>query len=437
MKQFRDLIVQEIGRSPPDAASSSLPDSCSGRTVMTGSTTHFIAPDFLAVTIGIVVYLVGVGITRRVEFLRSFNIPEPVTGGVLAALVLWFLYLVFHVEIGFDLSTRDRLLVIFFATVGVNAKLSALASGGRVLAVLCAVTVAYVFLQNVVGMAGARLFELPPAAGVMMGSVALVGGHGTTVAWAPIVAAEHGFPAAMEMGIAVATLGLIVASLLGGPLAKFLIEKRDLAPAPVEAATDRLSERVTGGVIDTVGFMHALLAVNVAVILGYVMHGWITSVTSLKLPLFVPCLIMGILLSNTVPLVFRRWRWPAGSASLDLIAGYSLSVFLSMSLMGMQLWTLADVAGPVLVVVAAQALVAAAYILFVVFPALGKDYQAAVLCGGFTGLSLGATPTAIANMTATTNHYGPSPNAFIILPLVSAFFVDLVNVVAITYFLPA
>jgi ESS family glutamate:Na+ symporter len=146
---------------------------------------------------------------------------------------------------------------------------------------------------------------------------------------------------------------------------------------------------------------------------------------------------MGIVLSNTVPLVFRRWKWPAGSASLDLIAGYSLSVFLSMSLMSMQLWTLADVAAPVLVVVAVQALVAAAYILFVVFPALGKDYQAAVLCGGFTGLSLGATPTAIANMTATTSHYGPSPNAFIILPLVSAFFVDLVNVVAITYFLPA
>lgn len=404
---------------------------------MTGTTTHFIAPDFLAVTIGIVVYLAGVAITRRVEFLRNFNIPEPVTGGVLAALVFWLLYLAFDVEIGFDLSTRDRLLVIFFATVGVNAKLSALASGGRVLAILCLVTVAYVFLQNGVGVAGARLFDLPPSAGVMLGSVALVGGHGTTVAWAPIVASEHGFPAAMEVGIAVATLGLIVASLLGGPLAKFLIEKRGLAPAPVEAATDRLSERVTGGVIDKVGFMHALLVVNVAVILGYLVHVWISSISEIKLPLFVPCMIMGILLSNTVPLVFRRWSWPAGSASLDLIAGYSLSVFLAMSLMSMQLWTLANVAGPVLMVVAAQALVAAAYILFVVFPALGRDYQAAVLSGGFTGLSLGATPTAIANMTATTGHYGPSPNAFIILPLVSAFFVDLVNVVAITYFLPS
>lgn len=404
---------------------------------MAGETTQFIAPDFLAVTIGIVVYLVGVAITRRVAFLRNFNIPEPVTGGVLAAVALWLVYLVFQVEVGFDLTTRDRLLVIFFATVGVNARLSALAAGGRVLAVLCVVTVVYVFLQNGVGVAGARLFDLPPAAGVMLGSVALVGGHGTTVAWAPIVAAEHGFPAAMETGIAVATLGLIVASLLGGPIAKFLIEKRGLAPAPTAAAADRLSERVTGGQIDKVGFMHALLVVNVAVILGYLAHGWITSVSGIKLPLFVPCLLMGILLSNTVPLIFRSWSWPAGTASLDLIAGYSLSVFLAMSLMSMQLWTLAHVAGPVLMVVAAQTLVAAAYILLIVFPALGKDYQAAVLCGGFTGLSLGATPTAIANMTATTNHYGPSPNAFIILPLVSAFFVDLVNVVAITLFLPS
>jgi ESS family glutamate:Na+ symporter len=404
---------------------------------MTGAPTQFIAPDFLAVTIGIVVYLAGVLITQRVAFLRNFNIPEPVTGGFLAALVLWLVFLVFHVEIGFDLTTRDRLLVIFFATVGVNARLSALAAGGRVLVVLCLVTVVYVFIQNLVGRAGASVFGLPPAAGVMLGSVALVGGHGTTIAWAPIVSAEHGFPAAMETGIAVATLGLIVASVLGGPLAKLLIEKRGLAPDQETVAGSLLSERVTGGPIDKMGVMRALLAVNVTVILGYLAHGWITSATSIKLPLFVPCLIVGILLSNIVPVLFRRVTWPAGSASLDLVAGYSLSIFLSMSLMSMQLWALAEVAGPVLVVVAAQALVSAAYILLVVFPALGRDYQAAVLSGGFTGLSLGATPTAIANMTATTAHYGPSPNAFIILPLVSAFFVDLVNVIAISMFLPS
>jgi ESS family glutamate:Na+ symporter len=295
------------------------------------------------------------------------------------------------------------------------------------------VTVVYVFVQNGVGRAGALVFDLPAAAGVMLGSVALVGGHGTTIAWAPIIAAEHGFPAAMETGIAVATLGLIIASVLGGPIAKYLIEGRALRPDAV--APGEVAPEADSAPIDKMGVMRALLAVNVAVMLGYLAHDWITSVSSIKLPLFVPCLIMGIVLSNTVPLVFPRWPWPAGTASLDLIAGYSLSIFLAMSLMSMQLWTLAQVAGPLLVVVAAQAVVASAYILLVVFPLLGKDYQAAVLSGGFTGLSLGATPTAIANMTATTKHYGPSPNVFIILPLVSAFFVDLVNVAAITLFL--
>jgi ESS family glutamate:Na+ symporter len=402
---------------------------------MNADAARFIAPDFLALTIGIVVYLAGVVITQRVAFLRSFNIPEPVTGGFLAAIAIWLVYLLFNIEIGFDLSTRDRLLVIFFATVGVNARLAALAAGGRVLVILCLVTIVYVFLQNGVGRAGAFLFGLPSAAGVMMGSVALVGGHGTTIAWAPIIAGQHGFPAAMETGIAVATLGLIIASVLGGPISKYLIEKRGARPRPADLASGEAAAQSDIAPIDKMGVMRAMLAVNVAVILGYVVHDWITSATAIKLPLFVPCLIMGIALSNTVPLIFPRWPWPAGTASLDLISGYALSIFLAMSLMSMQLWTLAQVAGPLLIVVAIQALVATTYILLVVFPALGRDYQAAVLSGGFTGLSLGATPTAIANMTATTRHYGPSPNAFIILPLVSAFFVDLVNVMAITLFL--
>ena len=180
-----------------------------------------------------------------------------------------------------------------------------------------------------------------------------------------------------------------------------------------------------------------MLAVNVAVILGYLVHSWITSASGIKLPLFVPCLLMGILLSNTVPALFPRIHWPARTASLELISSYALSIFLAMSLMSMQLWTLAGVAGPLFAVVAVQTIVATAYILLVVFPTLGRDYQAAVLSGGFTGLSLGSTPTAIACMSAITKNYGPAPNAFIILPLVSAFFVDIVNVAAISLFLRA
>jgi ESS family glutamate:Na+ symporter len=267
-----------------------------------------------------------------------------------------------------------------------------------------------------------------------MGSIALVGGHGTTIAWAPAIAAEHGFPAAVETGTAVATLGLILASLLGGPVAKFLIERQKLVVGSSAAGAATAASEADVAAIDKSSLMYAILMVNIAVILGYLVHGPITGL-GVKLPLFVPCLIMGIVLSNTVPLILPKVPWPARTPSLTLISDYALSVFLAVSLMSMQLWTLAEIAGPLLVVVAVQAIVAIAFIVMVLFPLLGRDYQAAVLSAGFTGLTLGATPTAIASMTAVTDHYGPSPNAFIILPLVSAFFVDLVNVVAIKFFL--
>jgi ESS family glutamate:Na+ symporter len=169
--------------------------------------------------------------------------------------------------------------------------------------------------------------------------------------------------------------------------------------------------------------MYALLMVNIAVIVGYMVHGPITEM-GIKLPLLVPCLIMGIVLSNTVPLIFPKLPWPARPLSLALIFDYALSVF------SMQLWTLAEIAGPLLIVVIMQAAVAVAFIVLTLFPLLGRDYPAAVLSAGFTGLSLGATPTAIPSMTAVTEHYGPSPNAFI-----SAFFVDIINVIAIKVFL--
>jgi ESS family glutamate:Na+ symporter len=400
---------------------------------MTPAANSLVAPDFLTLTLGLLVYFVGAIVTRRVAFLRDYNIPEPVSGGFLAAVVLWVFYAATGQAISFEMIARDRLLVIFFAAVGINARLSDLLAGGRALMVLCMLTTIFVFLQNVVGTLGASLFSLPSAAGVIMGSIALVGGHGTTIAWAPAIAAEHGFPAAVETGTAVATLGLIIASLLGGPVAKFLIERQKLLSG-IAAGTDTTAAEVGPATIDKSSLMYALLMVNVAVIIGYLVHRPITEL-GIKLPLFVPCLIAGIVLSNTIPLIFPKLPWPARSPSLTLISDYALSVFLAISLMSMQLWSLAEIAGPLLVVVAVQTVVAVAFIVMVLFPLLGRDYQAAVLSAGFTGLTLGATPTAIASMTAVTEHYGPSPNAFIILPLVSAFFVDIINVIAIKVFL--
>jgi len=401
---------------------------------MTPAANTLVAPDFLALTLGLVVYFMGVIVTRNVAFLRNYNIPEPVTGGFLAAVFVWGLHAATGWTISFEMITRDRLLVIFFASVGINSRLSDLLAGGKALIVLCVLTTVYVFLQNVVGVLGASLFGLPSAAGLIMGSIALVGGHGTTIAWAPAIAAEHGFPTAIETGTAVATIGLIVASLLGGPVAKFLIERGKLVSGADASGSEDAASEADPAPIDKSGIMYALLMINIAVILGYLVNGPITE-TGIKLPLFVPCLIMGIVLSNTVPLIFPKLPWPARTPSLALISDYALSTFLAMSLMSMQLWTLAEIAGPLLIVVAMQAAVSVAFIVLALFPLLGRDYQAAVLSAGFTGLSLGATPTAIASMTAVTKHYGPAPNAFIILPLVSAFFVDIVNVIAIKLFL--
>lgn len=393
-----------------------------------------VSPDFLTLTLGIVVYFIGVILNRRIALLRNYNIPEPVTGGFLAAAAIGVFHAFTGLQIIFEMTTRDRLLVIFFAAVGVNARLSDLRVGGRTLLVLALLTAAFVFVQNIVGVLGAWIFGLPSSAGLIMGSIALVGGHGTTIAWAPAIAAEHGFPPAVEVGLAAATLGLIVASVLGGPVAKFLVDRGKLSPETGAGEGQVFAADADAAPINTTNFMQALLLVNVAVVLGYLVHGLISDM-GVRLPLFVPCLLMGVVLSNTVPLVFPRLNWPARSPAMTLISEYSLSAFLAMSLMSMQLWTLAGVAGPLLAVVIIQAAVVVAFVWVVLFPLLGKDYQSAVLSAGFIGLSLGATPTAIANMTAVTKHYGPSPNAFIILPLVSAFFVDLVNVFAIQFFL--
>ena len=402
---------------------------------MTREVSRILAPEFLSLTIGIVVYFVGVLTTQHVRLLRDFSIPEPVSGGFIVEVVVWLIYLAFSVEIDFDLTTRDRLLVIFFAAVGINTQLTDLLAGGRIMAVLCVLSGVFVFVQNIVGTAAALAFGMPSAAGVVMGSVALSGGHGTTIAWAPLIAAEHDFPAAMETGLAAATLGLIIACVLGGPIAKYLIEKYRLQPSLADPRPIELAPGDDKAPIDKMGVMRAMLVVNITVILGYLVHYWISHATTIKLPLFVPCLIMGIVLSNTCPKLIPRWPWPAQTASLDLISSYSMSIFLAMSLMSMELWTLAKIAGPLLVIVGLQTLLAALYTAFVVFPALGKDYQAAVLSAGFTSISLGSTPTAIATMTAVTKHYGPSPNAFVVLPLVSALFVSLINVAAITFFL--
>ena len=395
----------------------------------------FEVESFLALTIGIIVYFAGMRLNRYVPFLRDYNIPEPVTGGILASLAALTLFAATGIELAYDLSIRDTLLVYFFTAIGINARISDLIAGGKPLLILLVLTLGYIVFQDVVGIAAASLIGQPKAIGILTGSASLIGGHGTSIAWAPEIAANHGVPNALEIGVASATLGLVIASLLGGPVAKYLLSKHQLSGShDVQPVVGIPHEDEDTEQINHVSLMAVILSLHLAIILGFFLNQAV-SAAGLKLPLFVSCLLVAIALSNSLPYVLPKVHWPARTKALAVVSDFSLGLFIAMSLMGMQLWAIADLAGPLLLLLGLQALAALLFIVFVLFRVMGGNYLAAVLSAGFAGFSLGATPTAIANMTAVTKSHGPAPTAFIILPLVGAFFVDITNAVVIQFFL--
>ncbi|CUH52539.1 sodium/glutamate symporter [Shimia marina] len=392
-----------------------------------------VVPEMLTATLGFAVYLLGAQLTRKVAVLREFNIPEPVTGGLLAAAAFGVYSVVFGAQFQFEMGARDYFLVLFFAGIGLNARLSDLLSGGRLLGLLLLLTLATIIIQNIVGVLSAGVFGLPMKTGVLLGSASLIGGHGTAIAWAPNVAQATEFDSATELGVAMATLGLIAASLVGGPIAKYLIARNALTSAhgdgeDVVGVSFSDEHEVTE--ISHVTLMRVMLTLHVAIILGYILHGLLSEL-GLKLPLFVPCLIVGILLGNLRSFLVPHAPPVARTPTLAVVSEFALGVFLAVSLMTLDFSTLSGTGLAILATVGAQTLATVVLVLFVLFYVLGRTYDAAVLASGFAGFSLGATPTAIANMTAVTKRYGPAPIAFVVLPLVSAFFVDIANAVVI------
>lgn len=388
---------------------------------------------FTTFNLAILVLALGKLLTKKISFLRDFNIPEPVSSGLLVCLVTAVFHAVAGIEIGFTLTTRDSLLLYFFASIGLNSDFKTLWAGGKPLIILVAVTIAFMFVQNFAGIAVASLMGLNPLVGVVGGSVSLLGGHGTTIAWAPTFAEKHGITNAGEIGIACATVGLVLSSLMGGPIARMLITRHKLEPKVIEQPDVGITHETKKQDIDYFSLLRAIFWLNISLTLGKLIQSGLEAIGA-SLPLFVCCLFGGILLTNTVPRLFKL-DWPAGSRSLALLADISLGVFLAMSLMSLQLWTIADLAGPILAILAAQFVLAFLFGLFVIFPCMGSDYEAAVISAGFGGVSLGATPTAMANMTAVTQKYGQAHRAFIIVPLVSGFFVAVSNAVVIQQFL--
>jgi ESS family glutamate:Na+ symporter len=261
---------------------------------------------------------------------------------------------------------------------------------------------------------------------VALGSTALLGGHGTMIAWSPELAAR-GLEGAPEIGIAMATLGLVAGSVIGGPLGRSLIEGRGLR-------SDETGEVNPVGLSDASpapepitrnALMRTLLVLFICIILGYFVQRAVLGL-GVTLPLFVPCLIVGLIVGNAMSLL-PFVRPVSHTAALSLVSEFSLGVFLGVSLMALQLWALAGMAGTLLVVLAVQTALAIAVARFAAFRLLGEDYPAAVTSAGYASFVVGATPTAIATMTAVTRQYGPCQTAFIVIPLLSALFVDLAN----------
>ena len=377
----------------------------------------------------ILVLYLGKFLNQKFKFLRNYNIPEAVSGGLSASIIVGLIYFFFHHQIEFSLYQRDVLLLIFFTTIGLSSRFSTLIEGGKILVLLLIAAVAYLFVQNFIGISLASITGIQQEIGLLGGSVSLSGGHGTSVAWAPIFKDSYGIKNAMEIGVACATFGLVLGGLIGGPIAKVLINQYHLKADTDDEVTIGIKHNTTR-IINAEAMLSVLLIISVAVGIGMNVQEFLKGL-GLNLPTFVTCILGGIVLTNIGPHILPKMQWPEGTPTLALVSDLSLGLFLAMSLMSLQLWTLIDLALPILLILLAQVIMLAIFTVFVVFRAIGKNYDAAVMAAGYAGLALGATPTAIANMSAVTKKYGAAPKAFIVVPLVGAFFIDIANAVII------
>lgn len=396
---------------------------------------------FYTLIAAVIVLLLGRFLVNNIDFLRRYNIPEPVAGGLVAAVVS----LLVHQFFGYSMTTSSELqtsfMLVFFSSIGLSANFAKLKEGGVGLVIFLVCVASFIVVQNFVGISLATLMGLDPLIGLIAGSITLTGGHGTAGAWGTILETEHGIQGALALGMASATFGLIIGGIIGGPLAKLLINRYQLSDpktdqdnnAQNQHESNELGEYVpfeyphkvrlitADNAITTLGLFAACLAFA-DFMTGYSKGQWY------ELPTFVWALGGGVILRNILESVLRVKMF---DRAIDVFGNAALSLYLAMALLSLKLWQLADLAGPLVVILTAQTLTMALYAAFVTFRVMGKNYDAAVLAAGHCGFGMGATPTAVANMQAITNMYGPSHKAFLIVPLCGAFFVDIINATVI------
>ena len=385
-----------------------------------------------------IVLLVGKLMVNRIKFLQNFNIPEPVAGGLLAALILFALHYFYGASFKFEKSLQDAFMLMFFTSIGLSADFSRLRAGGAPLLVFLVIVSAFIVLQNSVGVGLASAMGLDPLIGLMAGSVTLTGGHGTAGAWGSVFEHQYGVTGATGLGMAAATFGLVAGGLIGGPVARRLVNKMhrprldEGGARPTHAdkgdiIDDPFESRDQPRLITASSAIETLAMFAVCLSFAEIMNTYVG-----VLPKFVWALGAGVVLRNVLVMGFKFNMF---DRAIDVFGNASLSLFLAMALLNLKLWELSGMAAPVMVILAVQTLVMVLYASFVTYTFMGRNYDAAVLAAGHCGFGMGATPTAVANMQSVTEHFGPSHKAFLIVPMVGAFFIDLVNVAILKIFI--
>jgi ESS family glutamate:Na+ symporter len=377
-------------------------------------------------------FFIGQLIVQRSTFLQRYSIPVPVVGGVLFALLLAVAGVVADVQLTMDDSSRDPLLLAFFATLGLGADVRSLMRGGWKLVILIGLFVAVMILQGVIGLAMASALDLHPLVGLIGGSISLIGGHGTAAAYATSFAETRNLQGALELGMAAATAGLILGSLLAGPVAERVMRRvasRGGSAAEPEAPAAPQQMAVLAPI--TAEQLLFVLLVCLACIAGARFLQDLMRDTGLLLPSFLWALLIGMVVRNAGSLLGLK---SVNDNAVQAVGSVSLSLFLIMALMSMRVLDLATLAGPLLLIVVVNALATAAFAYFVTSRLMGNDYDAAVISGGQVAAGLATTAVGMSVMQTLTERHGPAPMAFLLVPIVGAFFADIANALVLQAF---
>lgn len=377
----------------------------------------------VTVAIAIIALWIGFHINRKVGFLHTYNIPPAVSGGLLISMLVALIEGSTGHDIQFDLQLRDLLLITFFSTIGLSARLRQMLEGGKALAIMLGLAVALLLFQNLTGTVIALIAGESPLYGLIGGSVSLAGGHGTAITWGQLFEEYFGLTNASSIGMTFATAGLIMGGLIGGPVGAWLIRRNNLHSQ--EQAAELPHVESGSNITYTVelnSVLTAVLLISLCFALGATVYGWLSGI-GVRLPAFLTAMFLGIILTNSLEL----FRIKVDHRPIQLAGDLSLQLFLGMSLISLPLLSLQGAFGLISLVMIMQGIVIGLLTVFVVFPLLGRNYDAACISSGFIGMGLGATPIGIANMNALTNRFGPSPKAYLVIPLLGAFFIDIAN----------